>query len=137
MKHCRKSNFECKNCLKKFSSFPSLRKHKYNNCINFVCSLCGFTSKGKYHLNLHLLRVHNQIEDGVLHCDICKMTFQKKGSFEKHMECHRTSSFKCNHCPQTFGDHISLNKHLITHRRHRCTKCPMVFHHSYDLKVRF
>ncbi len=142
--------YVCNICGLKFSQKHALQRHmsKEHNHLEdehkeahylekTMCNLCGWTTSQARYLRTHMLRKHNQLEDGLRHCEICKMTFKLQKCFEKHMECHKNSNFKCNHCPQTFPDHKSLKKHQLIHRRHYCTKCPAVMKTSHELKVRF
>ncbi len=102
----------------------------------FICNLCGYKTAQKRAFSFHLLRKHNQMEDGVLSCDICKMTFTLKHAYKKHMECHRNSSFKCNQCPEILKDFKSLRKHQIaTHRKRYCPECPQIFKTDHEVKV--
>ncbi len=136
---CKSSNFECKNCLQKFSDYSSLKKHQGSHtCLSFICNLCGYKTREKRYLQKHLMTKHNQVEDGIFYCDICKKPFTFKKWYENHMECHRNSSFKCTHCTQTFVDYNKLLSHKnlhFWHKRRSCQECSLVFKTDHELKV--
>ncbi len=133
---CSKSEFECQNCKETFTDYVSFQKHKAEEKSQTVCNLCGWTTGQRSHLRRHLLLVHKQVQEGGQHCEICRIAFVQKKSFEKHMELHRNSNFKCNSCSETFSDAKKLHRHKDKmHSRRFCPKCPMVFKRELEVKV--
>ncbi len=81
-----------------------------------VCSMCGQKCQGKWNLQQHMYKTHCHIDQGLHHCGDCKLIFQSKIKFEKHLACCKGSNFECKNCLQKFSDYSSLKKHQGSHK---------------------
>lgn len=105
----------------------------------FRCSECSkkFDSKKK-------LMVHALDHQTPFFCDICKMSFQHRRGFKKHMRCHGIQvkpgliRYKCMQCSVNCSTLSGLRTHILTHTEHKphlCDKCGLTFRRLQTLRM--
>ncbi|KAK3920498.1 Oocyte zinc finger protein [Frankliniella fusca] len=134
------------NCLKN-SNMPLLKDGQNlkddTNLISldtiFQCSECSknFDSKKK-------LMIHALDHQTPFFCDICKVAFQHRRSFKKHMRSHGVkikpglTRYKCMQCSVNCSTLSGLRTHVLTHTEHKphlCDKCGITFRRLQALRM--
>ncbi len=129
-----RKNLQCKQCGEKCSDSASLKLHKKTHS-KFVCTICGTQCPKLSKLDRHMLKEHNQIQEGTQVCTACNLTFRTEKLFAEHMERHKTG-LKCIHCPETFPSQKLLKNHqTIKHHRRYCKQCPLTFRNDIQIRV--
>ena len=129
-----KKNLQCKQCGEKCADSASLKQHKKTHS-KFVCTICGTQCPKLSKLDRHMLKEHNQIQEGTQVCTACNLTFRTEKLFAEHMERHKTG-LKCIHCPETFPSQKLLKNHqTIKHHRRYCKQCPLIFRNDIQIRV--
>ncbi len=129
-----RKNLQCKQCGEKCSDSASLKLHKKTHS-KFVCTICGTQCPKLSKLDRHMLKEHNQIQEGTQVCTACNLTFRTEKLFAENMERHKTG-LKCIHCPETFPSQKLLKNHqTIKHHRRYCKQCPLIFRNDIQIRV--
>ncbi|XP_075559147.1 uncharacterized protein LOC142590654 isoform X1 [Dermacentor variabilis] len=83
--HTGEMPFKCQECLRKFSTMPSLKRHTICHEKPFKCSLCPTAYTNEKRLSNHL-RAHS--ENRLFECRICPCTFTKRNGLNRHLCTH-------------------------------------------------
>ena len=92
----------------------------------FVCPICGFQTKKKYFLEVHMTKHSDKKK---FECKQCDKKFTWGSSLKSHMlaaHCENTQKYVCDICTHIFKDGANLKKHMFTHKEekpHNCNKC--------------
>ncbi|KAJ8388916.1 hypothetical protein AAFF_G00126720 [Aldrovandia affinis] len=75
----------CWECGERFPSLDQLMSHfrKHEACVR--CNLCQVTFRRVVSLSMHLVNVHNNVS---LFCTACRLPFDSKWDFNKHLGKH-------------------------------------------------
>ncbi|XP_031637203.1 zinc finger protein OZF-like [Contarinia nasturtii] len=121
--HSGNKPFECKECLKQFTSKQNLNEHMKLHAVSplFRCSKCrrGFLQQDERKLH------EEKCNRNVYECYICgKLIGPKKTNLEQHMRVHTGNRpFKCQHCLKQFKQKINLDVHMKLHTKKQPFKC--------------
>lgn len=129
-------NIECGKCdfrtyYKSGLEKHILFKHTPDELVKWhPCHLCNHKSKRKTDLNVHLKRMHYQIEKK-FKCDQCTYTSHSKENLRKHiLSIHlRIPAYKCKICDYKSSKNSILKQHIlevhsiIASRKFSCDQC--------------
>ncbi|CAF3492898.1 unnamed protein product [Rotaria sp. Silwood1] len=125
------SRYQCDGCLKSYSTFGGLSKHKQFHCIaqikkQFQCKFCE-----KTYNSLGALKMHIRTHTLPCKCKICGKAFSRPWLLQGHVRTHTGEKpFQCEICCRAFADRSNLRAHMQTHseiKKYRCTKCSKTF----------
>jgi hypothetical protein len=111
----------CKICNEEFPRKKFLREHlkiKHDivrKALSYLCHLCGFDSKSKAALQVHLSSKHNiqdEVEKKRYNCTKCKKHFTRIPSLNSHINIvHNKIRIVCKICKQKFRSPQILRRH--------------------------
>ncbi|XP_053597564.1 zinc finger protein OZF-like [Microplitis demolitor] len=102
-----------------------------------LCEFCGYTSRKKKSMKLHINQYHAERKFG---CNICEKKFISDQGLVKHMNYHKNPVTKvrklfCDHCGKGFKDKPALRMHIMnTHMGMKLAKCS-ICHKSFAKKT--
>ncbi|XP_050311643.1 zinc finger protein 208-like [Anthonomus grandis grandis] len=106
------------------------------------CIVCGSTFTLQSSMRIHQINKHRVVDESELpsnYCTLCKMTFKKPSSLEKHLEMkrcipsprvERQGHFICDLCGKEFRFFKTFKLHLREHagdKPYKCSFCPKSF----------
>ncbi|KAG5899112.1 hypothetical protein JTB14_021615 [Gonioctena quinquepunctata] len=109
------------------------------------CALCGYHSRDKSHLRVHIRNVHSDLSDEPLYkCDKCSFQTHIKKTIAQHGLVHQDASqldmFECHHCPFKAKRRCNLQQHLVKHTdptelvMYKCAICSFETKRKHCLK---
>ncbi|XP_026325577.1 zinc finger protein 709-like isoform X2 [Hyposmocoma kahamanoa] len=120
-------SYECEACKFRFPKRYKLLHHLTQHKMNFVCRLCGHTSKLPSKAMEHF-KWHNGVK---YPCHFCDRVFIKRTSQFNHMR-NRHGSASCDICQEIFSGERGLLSHMQkAHKeavKSRCELCNVQFH---------
>lgn len=110
---------ECLKCKKRFTHYAAIAYHVKQICYpkNIQCSECDYTTTLKKSLELHILRMHTNIDpDKFVKCPKCEKLFKLPQSLQKHTKyCQAEPKFFCDNCPYKTKYKSSMVNHQQRH----------------------
>lgn len=100
--------------------------------------MCIFLPLLKLGLERHIMTVHE--EQRPFRCNVCEMSFGRKGILKKHIQMvhEHSRKFECDTCKVSFGLKSDLKRHVQSvHQKKRpfvCEVCSASFGRKSDLK---
>lgn len=70
---------------------------------DYVCDICGFKTRYKQQLRLHVQNLHKIPRDRNLPCHVCDKKFSSSESLRHHIKFMHKKKYKCTECDQLFG----------------------------------
>ena len=119
--------YNCKTCVKSFSTFKELREHQIKH--------------KKLKSSLELLRKRSKvaIREGNLTCKFCNKKFVKPSQVIRHERIHTgVRPYKCLECGKAFTQKQSLESHSLKHtgqKPYACSFCSMKFSQRGNLRA--
>lgn len=113
--------YECRICLKKLSSRPSLRQHLDTHLNGsqrikkFKCDICDAAYYGKSQLKQHKITHFKQ--EGSFTCDKCFKEFTKARALNYHLRMHINYPFDCHYCKRHFSNEYKRECHENEHHK--------------------
>lgn len=104
-----------------------------NSTKSLTCNICGYISKNKSYLPVHMRKHNGKRPYG---CKFCKKWFTRNYHLKCHMKTHRKLfPFQCSNCRQGFPHkkQWELHESLCTIRRFECYLCKMDYRQKRDL----
>lgn len=119
----------CEECGKRFCKIRSYRAHLRAHARgNFQCRVCLKEFTSEEHLNFHLSG--NHFEKEFFECDLCKRLFPSLSDCEKHVQIHKQRlRFCCRLCGRKFFSLPSFLRHQKARcsNNFKCTDCALTF----------
>lgn len=93
----------------------------HSNARDFTCEHCNYRSKSKQSLQVHLIKVHDIVDDNdelrdklrKYKCNQCTAAYHTASRLNYHLLSHSNiRSFQCAHCDKSYKFLHSLQKHL-------------------------
>lgn len=125
------AKYRCESCLKSYSTFSGLSKHKQFHCAQdskkeFSCKYCD-----KTYVSLGALKMHIRTHTLPCKCKICGKAFSRPWLLQGHIRTHTGEKpFTCCTCLRAFADRSNLRAHLQTHsdvKKYSCRTCSRTF----------
>lgn len=110
----------------------NLKRHqkKHQTRRDFICDVCGHTSKDANDLKCHKL-THQPESEKRYKCDLCDKSYWTKGNLVEHKRTHTTErAFACKACAKAFKTKHVLDVHVRkTHGAEKffCSLCGKTF----------
>ncbi|XP_076035238.1 uncharacterized protein LOC143021529 [Oratosquilla oratoria] len=124
--------FKCGICSAHFTDRGTLKRHlvTHTGAKDFTCELCGKQYTQKQTLREHVLKEHQDVQNGVYpyECEHCKRAY----SSPLNLKCHLNISGICDIC----GFHFECEGLLRAHRKNHdvnCAVCGKVFNNRSSL----
>ncbi|CRK86530.1 CLUMA_CG000103, isoform A [Clunio marinus] len=129
------NNYQCKECIKTYSTYSGLVKHQQfhclSNCDKKVQKLISCNECGKVYASTGALKMHIRTHTLPCKCHLCGKAFSRPWLLQGHIRTHTGEKpFSCNHCHRAFADRSNLRAHLQTHsdvKKYSCTTCNKTF----------
>lgn len=108
--HTGEKPYECKICLKHFTSTGGLARHKEQHLDPIRCELCSISFGYKTSLLSHMRHAHYEHEG--YKCEVCSKTFVYRSSLQTHSSLHKGEFFHCTLCASSFMCKKYLKRHM-------------------------
>lgn len=138
----RKNIFKCGNCKKEYTIKSEWKKHVLlsKKCCNHYntnrskstsiqakedynkCYICQKIYSTRFNLQVHLKKVHKQINstNKNYHCDICSKQFLNSNNLQRHLTCiHSNEKIVCNICGKIYKHIKSYQLHFKNSKLHK------------------
>jgi len=113
----------------------SLRVHGTCDGKEYVCPICGYTSKRSNSFSGHM-KTHGPRDNK---CEQCGKGFKTKAALNKHIRRHEgVKPFACTVCDARFENKGKLDRHNVIHtgeRNYECNLCGKKFNQPGNLKT--
>ncbi|KAL0838683.1 hypothetical protein ABMA28_016754 [Loxostege sticticalis] len=123
-----KDNKQCQICYETFTNWPALLGHRLEHIPEKQgkCHICDRRSKSSIYMEYHYLSKHNNGEEVVLTCKVCKKTYGSPTKLRNHiMFLHSEVKYICDYCNKGFTVKDTLKVHILTHSEQKRLVCDM------------
>ncbi|XP_028168882.1 zinc finger protein 664-like isoform X4 [Ostrinia furnacalis] len=123
-----KNNKQCQICYESFNNWPALFGHRLEHIPvkQGKCHICNKRSKSSIYMEYHYLSAHNDGQEVVLTCKVCKKNYGTPTKLRNHMMfLHSEVKYICDYCSKGFTIKDTLKVHILTHSEHKPLVCDM------------
>lgn len=113
--HRNQFHLECPVCLKTFSSYQIMFRHKHRCHSEYPCNICDKIMKNKDSLRQHIKDIHEKTANH--ECQICNTKWKSLCKLNAHLSStHKAfTAIKCNfkNCEELFQNYNTRAKHIV------------------------
>ncbi|XP_032677970.1 zinc finger protein 808-like [Odontomachus brunneus] len=119
---------QCKICNQNFDVLEEFKRHGWTCRRRLTCRKCSFKASTLKDMSEHMKSVHNTIDVKPIPCDICLKNFATQSNLKRHKETvHVDTLLKCPACGRSFQRKVSFEKHINLNNCLQCQICDQNF----------